>query len=60
MRQVCVVGVGNMGSGLAKNLIAAGIGVKGYDLLEDRMAALEAMGGIRTQSSAEALRLVSA
>jgi putative dehydrogenase len=54
MRQVCVVGVGNMGSGLAKNLIAAGISVKGYDLLEDRMVALAAMGGVRTQSSAEA------
>ena len=54
MRQVCVVGVGNMGSGLAKNLIAAGMSVRGYDLLEDRMIALEAMGGTRTESSAEA------
>lgn len=54
MRQVCVVGIGNMGSGLAKNLIAAGMLVKGYDLLEDRMAALEVMGGVRANSSAEA------
>ena len=54
MKQVCVVGVGNMGSGLAKNLLAAGMRVKGYDLLEDRMQALEEMGGMRTDSSAEA------
>jgi len=54
MNQVCVVGIGNMGSGLAKNLIAAGMTVKGYDLLEERMAAFDALGGIRTNSSAEA------
>lgn len=54
MQQVCVVGIGNMGSGLAKNLLAAGLSVKGYDLLEDRMKAFEGMGGLRTESSAEA------
>lgn len=54
MKQVCVVGVGNMGSGLAKNLLAAGISVKGYDLLDERMQALDAMGGTTSASSAEA------
>lgn len=54
MKQVCVIGVGNMGSGLAKNLLAAGMNVKGYDLLEDRMQALETMGGIRTDCAADA------
>lgn len=54
MRQVCVVGIGNMGSGLAKNLLAAGLVVKGYDLEESKLAALQEMGGVRTRSSAEA------
>lgn len=54
MQQVCVVGIGNMGSGLAKNLLAAGLSVKGFDLKEDRMQAFETMGGVRTESSAEA------
>lgn len=54
MKQVCVIGVGNMGSGLAKNLLAAGMKVTAYDLLEERLQALEAMGGISCESSAEA------
>jgi len=54
MQQVCVVGMGNMGSGLAKNLLAAGMVVKGYDLIQERVDRLETMGGVGTQSSAEA------
>ncbi len=54
MQQVCVVGMGNMGSGLAKNLLAAGMVVKGYDLIQERVDYLETMGGVGTQSSAEA------
>ena len=40
-----VVGLGDMGSGLAKNLLAAGFQVTGHDLEPERMAAFEAMGG---------------
>ena len=40
-----VIGLGDMGSGIAKNLIASGFGVTGLDLSPDRMAAFEAMGG---------------
>ncbi len=40
-----VVGLGDMGSGLAKNLLAAGFQVTGHDLKPERMAAFEAMGG---------------
>ncbi len=40
-----VIGMGDMGSGLAKNLIANGIETWGIDLLPDRMAAFEGMGG---------------
>ncbi|MEM9425955.1 MAG: NAD(P)-dependent oxidoreductase [Pseudomonadota bacterium] len=40
-----VIGLGDMGSGLAKNLIANGFEVTGLDLSPDRMAAFTAMGG---------------
>ena len=40
-----VVGLGDMGSGLAKNLIAAGLQTAGCDLSEQRMAAFAEMGG---------------
>lgn len=40
-----VIGLGDMGSGLAKNLIAHGFGTAGFDLDADRMAAFVAMGG---------------
>lgn len=53
MRNVGVVGLGDMGSGLAKNLIKAGFSVKGYDLKQDRMDAFEAMGGAVCTSSAD-------
>lgn len=53
MKQAGVVGVGDMGSGLALNLIKAGIGVKGFDLLDHRMKALSAMGGIAAASASD-------
>lgn len=40
-----VIGLGNMGSGLAKNLIKAGFDVVGCDLIPEKMSVLEAMGG---------------
>ena len=45
MTRVGVIGVGDMGSGLALNLIKNGFETTGYDLLEPRMKALVAMGG---------------
>lgn len=54
MKQAGVVGVGDMGSGLALNLIKAGIGVKGFDLLDYRMKALSQMGGIAATSASDA------
>lgn len=44
--RVGVVGVGDMGSGLAKNLIKNGFETHGYDLSEQRMIALADMGGV--------------
>ena len=53
MNSVGVIGVGDMGSGLARNLIKNGYVVKGLDLKPDRMQALVEMGGIAGTSPAE-------
>ncbi|MEM9439970.1 MAG: NAD(P)-dependent oxidoreductase [Pseudomonadota bacterium] len=53
MKRVGVVGLGDMGSGLAKNLIAHGFQTKGFDLSKDRMADFEAMGGIAAATAAD-------
>ena len=45
MKQVAVVGLGNMGMGMAKNLLAAGFPTRGCDLRADRLDMLAAMGG---------------
>ena len=42
MKTIAVVGLGNMGIGMAKNLLQAGFPVIGYDLRADR---LDAAGG---------------
>ena len=48
-----VIGLGDMGSGLAKNLIANGFETSGFDLSETRMADFSAMGGITCAGPAE-------
>ena len=45
MKTIGVIGLGDMGSGLAKNLLSSGFGVVGFDLSEQRMQTFEAMGG---------------
>lgn len=45
MKKVGVIGLGDMGSGIAKNLINAGFNVSGLDLDTNRMRAFEDMGG---------------
>ncbi|MDU8945191.1 NAD(P)-dependent oxidoreductase [Ovoidimarina sediminis] len=45
MKTAGVIGLGDMGSGLAKNLIANGFTTTGYDLSAARMAAFRDMGG---------------
>ncbi len=42
---VGIVGLGQMGSAMAKHLLAAGFDVLGFDLAEDRCQAFAAMGG---------------
>ncbi|MCP5118054.1 MAG: NAD(P)-dependent oxidoreductase, partial [bacterium] len=52
MKTVGIIGLGDMGSGMAKNLIQAGFPLVGFDLSEKRLAALEQMGGRRETSCA--------
>ncbi len=52
MKQIGVVGLGDMGSGLAKNLIGAGFAVSGFDLDDKRMAAFRDLGGQAAESAA--------
>ncbi len=51
--RVGIVGIGDMGSGLARNLIKAGFMVSGYDLKPDRLRDFTQMGGSACASSAE-------
>lgn len=53
MKRAGVIGIGDMGSGLAKNLLKAGFAVSGRDLLGHRMDAFAAMGGTPMDSSAK-------
>jgi 3-hydroxyisobutyrate dehydrogenase-like beta-hydroxyacid dehydrogenase len=53
---VGVVGVGIMGGAIARNLVKAGMTVKGYDIDPARLEALAHDGGIETGSAAEAAR----
>ncbi len=53
MKTVGVIGLGDMGSGLAKNLIKAGFTCRGHDLLPKRMADFTAMGGVACSDAAE-------
>ena len=45
MMRTGVVGLGDMGSGLAKNLIGGGFATSGFDLSESRMKAFSDLGG---------------
>ena len=53
MKTAGIIGIGDMGSGLAKNLIAHGYRVTGIDLKPDRMAAFEVMGGVAASTPAQ-------
>ena len=53
MQRVGVIGLGDMGSGIARNLIKAGFETRGFDLSEQRMAAFIEMGGTPAASARE-------
>ena len=48
-----VIGLGDMGSGLAKNLIQNGFTTIGFDLSDKRMRAFEALGGHPAKNAGE-------
>lgn len=45
MKRAGVIGLGDMGSGLAKNLISAGFPTSGFDLSDERLAAFQGFDG---------------
>lgn len=51
--KIGIVGVGIMGSAIARNLIAAGMPVIGFDIATARRDELGAMGGMAARSAAE-------
>ena len=53
MKTIGVIGLGDMGSGLAKNLIAQGFTVTGLDIDPERIEAFAQMGGHAAKSPAD-------
>jgi len=53
MKSIGVIGLGDMGSGLAKNLLGKGFEVHGFDLSKQRLEAFEGMGGKAATSPAD-------
>ena len=55
MAHVAFIGLGNMGSGMAANLVKAGHDVVAFDLSEDALLRTEARGASRAPSAQEAM-----
>ena len=53
MKKVGVIGIGNMGSGLAKNLIKNGFATSGHDIDPAKMVAFSDIGGQAANNAAE-------
>ena len=60
MKNIGVIGLGDMGSGLAKNLMVNGFSVFGLDLKPERQAAFTDMGGTLVNDAADLGRRVDA
>ncbi|MDO5548803.1 MAG: NAD(P)-dependent oxidoreductase [Eubacteriales bacterium] len=56
MKKVGFVGLGDMGMGMAKNILKAGFDIKGYDLREDRRENFVKAGGKLAESTADTAR----
>ncbi len=56
MTTVGVIGLGEMGLPMARNLVARGLGVTGYDLRLEACEALAASGGTTARSAGDAAR----
>lgn len=55
MSKIAFIGLGNMGLPMAKNLVAAGHDVTGFDLSDDAKAALTEAGGAAADAIADAV-----
>lgn len=53
MQRIGLIGLGDMGMGLAKNLLKQGYALVGYDLRQERLAQLEGLGGKPAADSRE-------
>ena len=53
MKKIGIVGLGNMGIGMAKNVVKAGYSLSGFDLSEERIKMLSGLGGTAVSSIAE-------
>lgn len=53
MKRIGFVGLGDMGMGMAKNLIKAGFQVKGFDLRADRLENFKAAHGVVAKSNSD-------
>lgn len=60
LHSIGLIGLGNMGTPMATRLLAAGIPVTGFDLSEERRAALEGLGGRAVGTPAEVVESVDA
>jgi 3-hydroxyisobutyrate dehydrogenase len=56
MARIAFIGLGNMGGGMAANLVKAGHDVVAFDLVEDALARAEARGAARAASAGEAVK----
>ena len=52
---IAFIGLGNMGGGMAANLLKNGFTVRAFDLSEDALAKAEATGAVRCASAADAV-----
>ena len=55
MAKIGFIGLGNMGLPMAKNLVAAGHDVQGFDLSADALAGLVAAGGTKAETATDAV-----
>jgi 3-hydroxyisobutyrate dehydrogenase len=56
MARIAFIGLGNMGGGMAANLVKAGHEVTAFDLVEEALARAEARGAGRAASAEEAVK----
>jgi 3-hydroxyisobutyrate dehydrogenase len=52
---IAFIGLGNMGGGMAANLVKNGYSVRAFDLSDDALAKAEAAGALRASSAADAV-----